>query len=144
MGRGGGDPMPEVMVVEDDFELQELYETSLSVAGYHICAKAFDGQGALDALRREGAHPDVIIMDHRMPVMSGLDAAREILSLDPSARIIMVSADSSVSDAALAAGASAFLPKPFPLGELLKLLERLCAAAAGMRPGLPTGGAGAH
>ena len=141
MGRSGGDLMPEIMVVEDDFELQELYETSLSVAGYHICAKAYDGQGALDALRREGAHPDVIIMDHRMPVMSGLDAAREILALDPSARIVMVSADSSVSDEALAAGALAFLSKPFPLGELVQLLARLLQFPAPGSDGSAAGGA---
>ncbi len=136
--------MPEVMIVEDDFVLQELYEASLSVAGYHVCAQAFDGRGAVEALRSQGTHPDLIIMDHRMPILSGLDAAREILARDPAARIVMVSADSSVSEAALAAGALAFLPKPFSLGELLKLLERLCAAAAGMRPGLPAGGATAH
>lgn len=136
--------MPEVMIVEDDFVLQDLYEASLSVAGYHICAQAFDGQGAVDALRREEAHPDLIIMDHRMPVLSGLEATREILELDPSARIVMVSADSSVSEAALAAGALAFLPKPFPLGELLKLLERLLDIASPLRSAAPAGGARAH
>lgn len=133
--------MPEIIIVEDDLVLQDVYEASLSAAGYHICAQAFNGQAAVDALLGPGPRPDVIIMDHRMPVMSGLEAASEILRHDPASRIVFVSADSSVREAALAAGALAFLPKPFALLDLVRLLSRLLDVASPIRGVLSAGGA---
>jgi FixJ family two-component response regulator len=58
-----------------------------------------------------------------MPLKSGLDATKEVLAFDSSIRIIFVSADSSVREEALLAGAVAFIQKPFDIDALLGLLS---------------------
>lgn len=92
---------------------------------------ALDGQAALELVEREA--PDVVLMDLRMPVMSGLDATRRILRqapLDGSPRVIALTTirkDEAVY-AALAAGAYAFLTKD---AEPDVVLGTIRAAAAG-------------
>jgi two-component system chemotaxis response regulator CheY len=69
--------------------------------------------------------PDIIIMDHRMPNKDGVDSTREILAIDPRARIVFASADSTVRMRALDMGAADFLAKPFKMKDLLDSLRRL-------------------
>jgi len=64
-------------------------------------------------------------MDHRTPNKDGVDSTIEILSMDPKARIVFASADSTVRERALEVGASEFLGKPFQMKDLLESLKKL-------------------
>lgn len=112
-----------ILTADDDTIIQELYEAFLPAAGHTVVGQASNGHEAVEAYCAAARRPELVILDHRMPVMSGLDAAKAILALDPGARIVVVSADSSVREAALAAGAVAFLAKPYPLSELVEILR---------------------
>jgi DNA-binding NarL/FixJ family response regulator len=82
--------------------------------------------------------PDAVLMDHRMPGMTGLVAARKILDADPSACIIMITGDSSLIAEARRAGVKAFLTKPLALKDLQQTVDGVLASEQGipLRPAL--------
>ena len=71
----------------------------------------------------------MIIMDHRMPQKSGIATTRELLKLNPDLKIIFISADISVKKEALAAGAAAFIEKPFHIDSLLASIDKIISPA---------------
>ncbi len=62
-------------------------------------------------------------MDYRMPVKDGIVATKGILEVNPEAKILFVSADESVKEEALAAGACGFKLKTFKIDELIEDIE---------------------
>lgn len=110
--------------MDDELYIQELYENMLPMAGHEIVGKAANGQEAVEAYVLLAPRPDLVIMDHRMPLMNGLDACRAILEADPGARILMISADPSVRPHAAKIGVAAFLEKPFAMDVLLRMVTK--------------------
>ena len=121
--------MLRILTVDDETPIQELYEAVLGLAGCELAGQAFDGERAVALFEASSPHPDLIIMDYRMPVLDGLEATRAILAIDKRAKIIFISADGSVEKAAREVGAVAFLAKPFALAEFIALLKRLSGNA---------------
>ena len=115
--------MKEIFIVDDEPIIHVLYNRIFTRSGQLICGEAFNGREAVDKIREMEKHPDIIIMDHRMPIMSGLDATREILGFDPEINIIFISADISVKDDAMKEGAYRFVTKPFDFEELVGLVK---------------------
>ncbi len=72
-------------------------------------------------------------MDHRMPIKNGFEATREILAMDPSAKILVISADPRIADQVLRIGAAGFIEKPFELVLLLQTIEWILSKA---QPGI--------
>jgi DNA-binding NarL/FixJ family response regulator len=102
---------PRVLVADDQALVRAGFRMILTARGIEVVGEAADGAEAVAAVRR--LVPDVVLLDIRMPNMDGLEAARRILSLTPSCRVIMLTTfdlDRYVY-AALAAGASGFLLK---------------------------------
>ena len=117
-----------IFVVEDETDLLGYYVHALTVAGYQVAGTAANGAEALARLEADPQRPDVIIMDHRMPVMNGLDATRVILRQDPTAKIIFASADEKVEREARELGVLAFRKKPFSLQWLIRSIEDVVEA----------------
>ena len=117
-------PSPtRVLVVDDDQWIRDLLCLTLEDEGY-ATDKAANGQAALrhlDLLEKSGRpHPDVILLDMRMPVMDGWEFAREYLSRPgPHARIVVISAATDAAHYAAEIGADGALAKPFTIEELL-------------------------
>jgi CheY-like chemotaxis protein len=105
------------------------------MAGHEIAGQAFDGERGVTLYAAMVPRPDLVILDYRMPVLDGLGAAAAILAHDPTARIVFVSADSSIEQRAKQVGAAAFLAKPFPLADFMSLLNRLLGPPDGAPPG---------
>lgn len=100
---------------------------------FAVVAYAEDGAGALDAIRRH--HPDVALVDARMPVLDGFALTR-LVTADPiyaDVTVVLLSArtDAEVADAAYEAGAHAYVEKTQPrrqIGDaILAALERSAA-----------------
>jgi DNA-binding response OmpR family regulator len=110
--------MERILVVEDDHAVQKALRRLFETEGFHI-EIASDGQSAVEAFRK--APPAVIVLDLRLPLMSGRDVCREIKQQDPSLPIIVLSAASDVSDKVLLLelGADDYVTKPFSPRELL-------------------------
>lgn len=117
--------MTSVLIVDDELFIVELYRDILQLRGYKVMGTAFDGEEALRKYNNSDDKPDVIIMDHRMPVMNGVDATKEIIKLNPKQKVIFVSADVLVEKEARDAGAVDFLPKPFRMDDLIEKMEKL-------------------
>lgn len=66
-----------VLVVEDDVALNDAYRIILSATGQYDVSSAFNGKEALEMVNAEQKAPDVILLDLRMPVMSGIEFLRE-------------------------------------------------------------------
>src|SRR5438105_1314843 len=67
--------------------------------------------------------PDLIITDYQMPIMSGLELVRTLRAQGATMPILVLSSDTSMAEAILAVGATAFLPKPSPIRALRGLLR---------------------
>ncbi|MBY8982699.1 MAG: response regulator [Candidatus Lokiarchaeota archaeon] len=109
----------KIFIVEDDFSLQRLYELMLTNYGFEVIGKANNGEEALKMYKEFNDKPEIILMDHRMPIKNGIETTREIIKLNYDTIIIFASADKTVKDEALSIGASRFLSKPFSYEELI-------------------------
>ena len=96
----------------------------MKLEGHEIVDKAFNGEEALEIYRNFQNTPDIILMDHRMPLKDGLEATKEILAINPHCKIVFVSADYSVRDRALEIGAIDFLEKPIDFATLNRIIEK--------------------
>lgn len=96
-----------------------LFEQFLVIEGHEVISKAYNGEEALDIFNHMSIKPDLILMDHRMPVKNGLETTEELLRIDPNTKIIFISADYTVKKKALDAGAIDFIEKPIDLDTLV-------------------------
>jgi len=85
-----------------------------------VIGEAANGQEAVRLV--EECHPDVVLMDARMPVMDGLEATRRIKDNWPAVKVIMLTMYGSYRSDALAAGADAFVNKTDPPEQLLETI----------------------
>jgi two-component system chemotaxis response regulator CheY len=121
--------MTSVLIVDDELFIVELYRDILQLRGYKVMGTAFDGEEAIRRYNDSFEKPDVVIMDHRMPVMNGVEATREIMRLNPNQKVIFVSADVLVEKEAREAGAMEFLPKPFRMDDLIERMQKVSIAS---------------
>jgi DNA-binding NarL/FixJ family response regulator len=107
-----------------------------SAPDLEVVGEAADGAEAVDLVRRK--HPDVVLMDIRMPVMDGLEATRRIGGLrEPGAARILILTTFDLDEyvyQALRAGASGFVLKDIPPAELLAAIRIVAAGDALLAP----------
>ena len=101
-----------------------MYETMLKILGFNIVNTATNGEEAVNMYKSFSVKPDIILMDHRMPIKNGLEASKEILQIDKSSKIIFISADQTIKKSALALGALDFIVKPFTMKILIDSIKK--------------------
>jgi two-component system chemotaxis response regulator CheY len=124
-----------VFIVEDDRMIIETYREIFRIHGFEVVGWSYDGEEAIKKLKDLNPRPDVIIMDHRLPMKNGIETTQDILKIDPRARVLFVSADITAQLPALANGASGFLRKPFELKELVSTIRKLAEKGSLPPPG---------
>jgi two-component system chemotaxis response regulator CheY len=115
----------DIGIVEDEPQVAELYKTAVTALGMSVSFIAGDGLEAIEAFKDSNPKPHLVIMDHRMPIMTGVAAMKEMQKLNPEPEYIIVSADSSIQEEAIAAGALIFLEKPIQLKQLMRCVQNL-------------------
>ncbi|MEW5736216.1 MAG: sigma-54 dependent transcriptional regulator [Thermodesulfobacteriota bacterium] len=112
-----------ILVVDDDPVQVELLTGALAAEG-HEALGFTDPFRALAHLENRGA--DLVVTDHKMPGITGIELTRRALTIDPELLVIIVTAYSSVGDAvsAMKGGAFDYLVKPLDLEHLLLLVEK--------------------
>ncbi len=96
----------------------------LKISGFSIIDTATNGEEAVNIYKSFSEKPDIILMDHRMPIKNGKEASKEILQINKSAKIIFASADQTIKESALALGAIAFVEKPFTMKNLIDNIQQ--------------------
>jgi DNA-binding response OmpR family regulator len=111
-------PLGRILVVEDDPAVQKALKRLFETEGFAVEVQG-NGQSALESFR--AMPPAVIILDLRLPKLSGSDLCKEVKAHSPSLPIIVLSATSDVSDKVLLLelGADDYVTKPFSPRELL-------------------------
>ena len=117
--------MARVLVVDDAAFMRKMVSDALTKAGHEVIAEAANGQEAVDQF--QALKPDLATLDITMPEKDGLSALADIMTLDPSARVIMCSAlgQESLVMEAIEAGASDFIVKPFKPDAVLATLRNV-------------------
>lgn len=117
-------PKTKVLIVEDNKSIRNMLELFLFSCDFIVVTAENGVQGLKLCLAH---HPDLVITDNTMPLMTGLELITAIRTNETvsHAKIIMVSGDvGQTKTEALAAGANAFMAKPYDLGELLHLITK--------------------
>lgn len=118
----------KVLVADDSGIMRKIIIRSLNAVGVSDIVEAADGQEAIDAYKAEPV--DLILTDWNMPNKTGLDVVTEIRALGSSVPIIMVTTEAQKSQviAAIQAGVSDYLTKPFEADDLRAKLDKFVAA----------------
>jgi two-component system response regulator HydG len=118
---------PKILVVDDEPSHRKMIEAVLADEGYEI-THAENGRMAIDAV--EEKFFDLILMDIRMPEVSGLDALKKIKTLSPGIPVVIMTAYASIGSAveALKSGAYDYLTKPLDIEELKILVAKTLRA----------------
>ena len=117
--------MATVFVVEDEPSLQFFYKQILTLNGFKLAGIASDGEQAVSMFKSFSVKPSIILMDHRMPIKNGIEASKEILQIDNTAKIIVISAYDSIKETSQSIGASSFINKPFSNKKLINEINRV-------------------
>ena len=120
---------PRVLVVDDSALSRRTLRQILEPAGYDV-TEAEDGLIALERYFLD--KPDVVLLDLVMKGMYGLEVLTKLRELDGEAKVVVVSADIQTSSQELveAAGARAFVNKPFDRSDILNALAAVLTGAA--------------
>lgn len=109
-----------IVVAEDEALIRMDLVEMLIEAGYEVLAQASDGAQAIEYVKSH--KPDLAILDVKMPILDGISAAEEIISLCP---VLMLTAFSQreLVDRARDAGVMAYVLKPFTINDLVPAIE---------------------
>ncbi len=116
--------MKRILLVDDDIRIQRLLAEELEEDGYRI-STASNGKDAISLLTADSERPDLVILDLRMPKMSGLETMSFMLKLKLNIPVIIFSAYSSYRNQALAMAADAYVVKSSDLKELKVKIHEL-------------------
>ena len=116
--------MPKIMVVDDAAFMRMRCKKMLTQSGYEV-TEAATGAQAVDMYQEE--QPDMVLMDITTPDMDGMTALKEILKIDPGAKVAMVTAmgQQSMVMEALKAGAKDFVVKPYDQDRVIAAVKKI-------------------
>jgi NtrC-family two-component system response regulator AlgB len=116
--------MARLLIVDDEKNIRRSLETFFLSCGHRVVT-APDARSALDAMAHTDGF-DLVLTDFRMAEMNGLELLKEIKRRFPDAPVVLMTAYATVENAvaAMKAGASDYLSKPFSLQEIQHVVER--------------------
>ena len=126
--------MTKILIAEDERDIRELVHFSLQFGGFTV-VQAANGAEAVEQAQKE--LPDLILMDVRMPKMTGYEACRQMKSM-PALRdipVVFLSAKGQETEiqTGLEAGAEEYILKPFAPDELVKQVQAVLDRVAARR-----------
>ncbi len=134
--------MAQILIVDDDHQLRMSFERLLSAEGHDVRA-ASSGEAGIDAVRE--AIPDLVVMDVRMPGISGLEAYAAMREIEPRLPVIIMTAygTTDIAIEATKMGAYDYILKPFDIPQVLRLIDKAVTAGRSMRARVAVGEEGA-
>ncbi|MGH9341628.1 MAG: response regulator [Acidobacteriota bacterium] len=117
--------MPQkVLIVDDSLFIRTMLRDILKEAGYEVAGEAVDGSEALNKFR--DLNPDLVTLDIIMPGNQGLSVLKDMVKINPGAKVVMISAlgQDTLVDEALKSGASGYIVKPFQDDRVIEEVRR--------------------
>ena len=121
--------MARILVVDDAAFMRKMVSDALTKGGHEVVGEA--GNGTEAVTRFQELKPELTTLDITMPEKDGLTALRELIAIDPSAKVVMCSAlaqESKVLEA-VKAGAKDFIAKPFQAPRVLSAIDKVISPA---------------
>ncbi len=124
-----------LVLADDHLVLRQALRALLEQRGLEVVADVADGRAAVDAVQRHA--PDVAVLDVAMPVLNGVDAAREIARIAPDCPVILLSGidDTRFIREALKVGVKGFVQKSQGCDELVHAIEEVRDGRLYVSPG---------
>jgi DNA-binding response OmpR family regulator len=126
--------MTKILIAEDERDIRELVNFSLQFGGFTV-VQAANGAEAVELAQKE--RPDLVLMDVRMPKMTGYEACRQMKSMPELSDIpvVFLSAKGQESEiqTGLESGAEEYILKPFAPDELVKQVQAVLDRVAARR-----------
>ena len=123
--------MPKILIAEDEQDILELITFTLQFGGYEVIPTS-NGEDALEMTRKE--KPDLVLLDVRMPRMSGYEVCTQVKADGDTHHIPVVFLSAKGQEAEIKTGfdtgAIDYILKPFAPDHLLKRLEEILASEA--------------
>jgi two-component system chemotaxis response regulator CheY len=115
----------KILIVDDAAFMRMMLSDILVEKGYEIAGEAEDGGKAIRLYKK--LKPDLVTMDIVMPEVGGIESIKEILKIDPEAKILVVSAlgQQALVKEAIDAGAKGFVVKPFQPEKVTEEIEKI-------------------
>jgi len=122
--------MARILIVDDDEALAALMDRALRAEGYEV-RRAGDGPAGLKLLEEQPA--DLVLLDVRLPGMSGLEVLRQIREKHPRTLVLVITGYSSLPVAleAVEGGAVGYLTKPFKMADLRDRVNKTLGRSGG-------------
>ncbi len=113
-----------ILVVEDEAPFRGLTERFLDQSGYRVFT-AEDGVKGLEVYQAHQADIHLVLLDLILPQMSGLECLKQLKQVNPNIKVLVMSGYSQTvsKKILLAEGMADFLKKPFPLEQLLQMIQ---------------------
>ena len=110
------------MIAEDSEATRTLLKDSLKIGHHEVVAEATNGVETVEKFN--ATKPDVLLLDIAMPKKDGLSALKEIMASSPDAKVIMITVIDNLKaiNESTAAGAQAYIVKPFEFDDVLKAI----------------------
>lgn len=117
---------PSLLLVDDHAVFREQLARAFRARGYEVRTAANADEAVV--LAREDS-PELAVVDLKMPGRSGLECVRDLVEIDPSTRVLVLTGYGSISTAveAMRLGAASYLQKPADVGDILTAFERAAA-----------------
>jgi len=114
-----------ILIVDDATFMRSLLKDIFSKTSYVIAGEAVNGVDAVSKYKE--LKPDLVLMDITMPEKNGIEALKDIMAFDPTARVIMCSAmgQQTIVLEAIRSGAKDFVVKPFQPERVIEAAQKV-------------------
>jgi len=115
-------PSPKILFVDDEQPLLDVWVKFFTKRNFQVLT-ASSGEEGLKVIRRE--KPALVVLDIRMPGMSGIDVLKELRKKDKTTKVIILTGYGTADSVRVGAemGVSDFIAKPFDLNRLCRMIE---------------------
>lgn len=117
--------MPKILIVDDTAFMRRLLKNIFLGSGFQTIYEAENGKQAVKLYKQY--KPDLVTMDIIMPEMNGIDALKQIKSIDPNANVIMCTAvgQEQMVIMAIKCGARGYIIKPFQASKVVEEVKKV-------------------
>ncbi len=117
--------MTSVFIVEDDYDMVDLFKKFCAVYGIRVLGSASTGAEAFEKIKTLSEPSITVVIDYHLPRQNGGVIASQLKDLDKNIDIIIISGDISIREQVLKSEGVEFLPKPFNMKNLMCKLSQV-------------------